>query len=79
MGEHLGESRMLVAGGLYDQPLEYFTYQTAVYLWQVIKTVTPADYDPDKHPELRNSQALIKEINAAIAACKAELKARQNA
>ena len=76
MGEHLGESRMLREGGLLDQPLAYFRYQSAAYLWYVIKTIAPAEFNIDQHPDLKGNKALIDEINAAFRKCRAEMRKR---
>lgn len=66
MGESLGENGMLVAGGLYDQPLEFWQYRGAANIWYVMGIVSQPDYEADKHPELNDSADLIKDINAAL-------------
>jgi hypothetical protein len=41
---HLGDSRLLVAGGLYDQPAgKWFAVQRAGYIWQILEDVTKRD------------------------------------
>mgnify|MGYP000679762660 CR=1 FL=1 len=52
MHRHLGDNRMLVAGGLLDQPAhQWFAVQYAGWLYQLLEKQARADVKPDQFTE----------------------------
>ena len=66
---HLGENRLLKAGGLLDQPAMHFRVSRAAYVWDLLKEISKKDFKPSdlgNEPAKLNMVMKLQEMRAKV-------------